>query len=413
MDRQFLVGCLLVVLVASSGAVAATTGAASAGLAQPEGFDQTTFEITVTENGSARWAIKHHQRLSNESERQAFEGFARNFEENKTQLYRNFVSGAEALVATGSNATNRSMEAKAFDRTAYTNVTANFEDRGTIELQFTWTHFGRIEGDRVIVGDVFGENFYIGQDQALVFVRGQGLQLEEALPEPTSWTNPDSLTESQSVTWEGERTFNPERPYAVFAPRQPATTTSTTDAEGGPSGTEDSSGTDTSGGTATDSQQGSTAGPATSATTEPLGSGTSNPMVWLVGVVIVVLGVSSAIAYRTGSVSLPGRDAETMNEATEQPPTAETGTTTQNQTSISDEELLSDDDRVVKLLEDNGGRMKQVNIVEETDWSKSKVSRVLSAMAEEDRIVKVDVGRGNVVMRPEDLPPGAESAFDD
>jgi len=75
-------------------------------------------------------------------------------------------------------------------------------------------------------------------------------------------------------------------------------------------------------------------------------------------------------------------------------------------------EFLSDEEVVFTLLDDHDGRMRQADIVEETDWSKSKVSRVLSAMEDEERIVKVDVGRGNVVMRPEDLPPGAESAFD-
>jgi len=68
---------------------------------------------------------------------------------------------------------------------------------------------------------------------------------------------------------------------------------------------------------------------------------------------------------------------------------------------------------VFTLLDDHGGRMRQADLVEETDWSKSKVSRVLSAMEDDDTIVKVDVGRGNVVMRPEDLPPGAESAFEE
>ena len=76
-------------------------------------------------------------------------------------------------------------------------------------------------------------------------------------------------------------------------------------------------------------------------------------------------------------------------------------------------EFLSDEEVVFTLLDDHGGRMRQADLVEETDWSKSKVSRVLSAMEDDDTIVKVDVGRGNVVMRPEDLPPGAESAFEE
>ncbi|QPV63455.1 hypothetical protein I7X12_02125 [Halosimplex litoreum] len=76
-------------------------------------------------------------------------------------------------------------------------------------------------------------------------------------------------------------------------------------------------------------------------------------------------------------------------------------------------EFLSDEEVVFTLLDDHDGRMRQADLVEETDWSKSKVSRVLSAMDDDDTIVKVDVGRGNVVMRPEDLPPGAESAFEE
>ncbi|WP_459192633.1 helix-turn-helix transcriptional regulator [Halosimplex sp. J119] len=76
-------------------------------------------------------------------------------------------------------------------------------------------------------------------------------------------------------------------------------------------------------------------------------------------------------------------------------------------------EFLSDEEVVFTLLDDHDGRMRQAALVQETDWSKSKVSRVLSAMESDDAIVKVDVGRGNVVMRPEDLPPGAESALEE
>jgi len=415
MDRQFVVACLLVAVLAASGATAATTQPSSVGLlAQPDGFDQTTFEITVTANGSARWAIKHHQRLANASERQAFEDFAQAFEHNETQLYQNFVSGANALVSTGRNTTERPMEANGFGRAAYTNVTANFEDRGTVELQFTWTHFGRTDGDRVVVGDVFGENFYIGQNQAIVFVRGSGLQFDAALPAPTSQTDPESLADSHSVTWEGEATFNQERPYAVLIPRQPTTTTGAT-GDSGPAASSDTPTTGnapTAGGTATDDGAGAGTEPPANETTEPLGSGTSNPMVWLVGVVIVVLGVSSAIAYRTGSITLPGRSEATAVESTEQPSTS-AESTPQTQTPIPDEELLSDSDRVVKLLEDNGGRMKQVNIVDETEWSKSKVSMLLSDMEDDGDISKLRVGRENIISLAGHEPDAAGSPFED
>ena len=75
-------------------------------------------------------------------------------------------------------------------------------------------------------------------------------------------------------------------------------------------------------------------------------------------------------------------------------------------------ELLPKDERVIALLEEREGRMPQADIVEETGWSKSTVSRVLTEMAEEDRVVKIDVGAGNVIALPEAVPSGVGSPFD-
>lgn len=59
--------------------------------------------------------------------------------------------------------------------------------------------------------------------------------------------------------------------------------------------------------------------------------------------------------------------------------------------------VLTDEDRVLRMLESNGGRVRQMTIVEETDWSKSKVSRLLTSMEEQGVIEKVSVGRENVI----------------
>ncbi|MEF8937751.1 MAG: hypothetical protein V5A32_07330, partial [Halovenus sp.] len=67
-----------------------------------------------------------------------------------------------------------------------------------------------------------------------------------------------------------------------------------------------------------------------------------------------------------------------------------------------DEELLSDEERVERLLSKNGGRMKQANIVKETDWSNAKVSQLLSSMEEEDRIDKLRIGRENLISFPDE-----------
>jgi hypothetical protein len=65
---------------------------------------------------------------------------------------------------------------------------------------------------------------------------------------------------------------------------------------------------------------------------------------------------------------------------------------------------VTDEGRVVHLLTESGGRMRQHEIVEATDWSKSKVSRLLSRMAEEGQVRKVRLGRENLVTLPDAEP---------
>ena len=63
----------------------------------------------------------------------------------------------------------------------------------------------------------------------------------------------------------------------------------------------------------------------------------------------------------------------------------------------SDEELLTDEERIQRLLVQAGGRMSQADIVESTHWSGPSVSRKLSAMEADGLITRVQVGRGNLV----------------
>ncbi|MFC6729491.1 helix-turn-helix transcriptional regulator, partial [Natronoarchaeum mannanilyticum] len=67
-----------------------------------------------------------------------------------------------------------------------------------------------------------------------------------------------------------------------------------------------------------------------------------------------------------------------------------------------DPELLSDEERVERLLRENGGRMKQASIVTETGWSNAKVSQLLSSMDEEGRVDKLRIGRENLISLPDE-----------
>jgi len=68
--------------------------------------------------------------------------------------------------------------------------------------------------------------------------------------------------------------------------------------------------------------------------------------------------------------------------------------------------LLSDEERVLALLRENGGRMKQADIVDATDWSNAKVSQLLSGMADDGAVEKLRIGRENLITLPEEVPDG-------
>jgi len=76
-------------------------------------------------------------------------------------------------------------------------------------------------------------------------------------------------------------------------------------------------------------------------------------------------------------------------------------------------ELLSDEDRVLQLLKESGGRLPQNEFTAQTDWSKSKVSRLLSQMDEEGEIEKIDVGRQNIIALERAVPENAKSPLED
>ena len=59
--------------------------------------------------------------------------------------------------------------------------------------------------------------------------------------------------------------------------------------------------------------------------------------------------------------------------------------------------VRTDEEYVVQLLIANHGRMRQARIVEETEWSKAKVSRLLSRMEEREQVVRERAGREKIV----------------
>ncbi|ELZ94502.1 hypothetical protein C440_09998 [Haloferax mucosum ATCC BAA-1512] len=155
-----------------------------------------------------------------------------------------------------------------------------------------------------------------------------------------------------------------------------------------------------------------------------LGSGLTTLVVGIGGIGLVVLVVLGAAALNSGwesrfrvrSRARDYLDADASGSGSDATadvtgPAPNVGAETHG--SLQPDVLLDDDDRVLKLLDEHDGQLRQSSVVDETGWSKSKVSRVLSQMDDDGEIRKIALGRENLIMRVEDVPEHARSPFED
>ena len=68
---------------------------------------------------------------------------------------------------------------------------------------------------------------------------------------------------------------------------------------------------------------------------------------------------------------------------------------TPNHSGEMEDRYLTDQQRIIRLLSENDGKMWQRTLIDETGWSPSKMSRRLSEMEEKGLIVRKPIGREN------------------
>ncbi|WP_459194283.1 helix-turn-helix transcriptional regulator [Halosimplex sp. J119] len=148
----------------------------------------------------------------------------------------------------------------------------------------------------------------------------------------------------------------------------------------------------------------------------------------MAAVVLLVLGLGGVAIWHS---NLPGflsgassressSDAGTSGSGTESPQTTESpqepSPSEPDRVDAVEEEApaqRTDQELIVDILESNEGRMKQAMIVDETGWSKSKVSMLLSEMEDDGDISKLRVGRENIISLSGNEPEAAGSPFDE
>ncbi len=373
---------------------------------------QTVVRINVSQNGDAAVAIESRF-LVNESDRNETEAFESTYQDARdgTLDVPYSEETVRALVDDVAESTDREM---AVENARWTRSLSN--DTGTIALRFTWTNFGIDRQETVVVGDAFQTD-----DGPWLSRLDDGQRLVVRAPDGYSALSPSDRVGERRLVWDGPYQFEPGSPSATFG-RQDTTPVTTTPVTPG-----------------TTTPPTRTTGSATTAATPTNGTNSGNGGAsagfWLFVLVAVVAvgggGYWYFNEYRDEGAGTPtaATDGATPAEtATDGTTPAETATDDASATAAGagaaagevtddaataiaedgeeddgiDPELLSDEERVEHLLESNGGRMKQAQIVKETGWSNAKVSQLLSAMDEDDRIDKLRIGRENLITLPDE-----------
>ena len=387
---------------------------------------EVEMRIELAANGDAQWRVMTAVSVRDEDDREAFDELVEEFNRSDSPLGLNaFRESAR----NASRATGREMAIEGVERQH-----ALHNETGTLWVTFTWTNFGNGTGDRLAVDDGFNTESGVwlpslSEEETLVVVPPDGYGVSSA---PTGTSSAPSSLAGGIARWEGPQEFGQRGPWIVYS-GDALVPTPTTAGPGTGTGTSD--------------------GPTTGGAGPPGGGGDGLVGGFPLVVLVLVAGASAVVVglYMRGdddglaAVVTDGTDDSGSSAASATDPTTSNTGTTAGSTNGSgtavdesaandraatgsaaagagaagagagtdgtgetsaddeiDEALLSDEERVERLIERNGGRMKQAAIVRETGWSNAKVSQLLSTMDDEGRIDKLRIGRENLISFPDE-----------
>jgi hypothetical protein len=365
---------------------AATTGGADPGDPLHAGVetDEIAIEVSTGADGNATWRIEYRTELGADGNTtDAFESLAADVRANPDNYTDRFADRIRSTVRSAENATGRSMTADDFSVRTETSPIY-----GIVTYTFEWSNFANVTDDRVVVGDAIG-GFVMNADTQLRFRWPAALTTGSVSPTPDA-------TFDRAVRWDGANTeFGPDQPRVVLEPAPPTATptgtpTATTTPTGTPGGTE-----------ATPTDPGDT----TAATDAASGGG--GPPILAVGLLaLAAAGVGLAWWRRSGNPGDGAPPTPATDAPGDDPPDddADPGASDAGSDPADglDEELLSNEERVLRVLEDEGGRAKQQEVVEALGWTEAKTSQVVSGMRDEGTIDGFRLGRENVLTLPEE-----------
>ena len=338
----------------------------------------TTVEVSLREDRSAFWRIEAAYALETANQTAAFRTVADRYESGDADVGPDAVL-FETIQQRASEATGRDM---AIANVTYHSSVDESADRGTLALTFRWTNFLRA-----------GENGTLVLDDAFRLPSAE---------EDRQRTWLSIFDESQQVR------IRPPEEYTVTSTSIPVQQRENAVVLAEPSDFEGES--------------------ALRITYTPVEQTDQFPLELLAGVGLVAVaaviggvwvlrqradgGSAGSTPVAPGDTPPPSDPPDPVERTDPDADATDTAATPDDSADADEDEvdlsLLSDEERVERLLEQNDGRMKQATIVDEMGWSDAKVSQLLSAMAEEGRVNKLRLGRENLISLPDDDDAGWE-----
>ncbi len=371
--------------------------------------DRVRLVVDVAADGDAVWQVQYRTDLDDPNTTAAFESLAEDVEADPANYTARFAERIRRTVASAENTTGREMSARNF--TVSARVESLTGDVGVVTYTYEWTNFSRVEdgGDRVVAGDAIA-GFFLNDRTLLQVQWPEGYGVTDAAPTPDSRSG-------RSLAWDGSETdFGPDQPRVVVSEKATTTTTGEDGGDGGDGG--DGDGGDGSDGGDGGGADGSFAVVSAGDALLLLGAGV---VVIVLIVALVALGTDRTVGGVAPVTEDDTPDDAGASESGGDGDDADGDAGTDDDDGGEDEdrppiddELLSNEERVLRLLERRGGRIKQQEVVEALDWTEAKTSQVVSGMREEGTIEGFRLGRENVLTLPdEEIAPGDEEGDDE
>ena len=334
--------------------------------------DDVSIAVALAPDGDAVWTVEYRVRLATDEEKDAFAELRTDVENDTAAYASRFTERMNATASTAETATGREM--------SVSNATVTAQRRelprayGVVTYRFEWANFAAVDGDRLRVGDAI-DGLFLDDSSSLAVSWPDGYRLAETTPEPDA-------VRDRSVVWNGPVDFSAGQPRVAIAQTGPLS--------------------------------GLTAGELAAA---------------IVGLLVVGGG---AVAYRRrhrggtlGDAAPAAADGDELDagsdgaadgdgagvdpDATDEAAASDATASASDTADPVDEELLSNEEQVLRLIESSGGRMKQKRVADELDWTAAKTSQVVTGLRDEGELDGFRLGRENVLSLPDHDATGADA----